>query len=246
FHGTPACLSSLYAAGRHDELIDLLRNERFWSYKRWAVKALLAQGKTAEAIRLAEACRDPWSSDLDIDRLCEEALLASGFADEAYRRYGLRANRAGTYVAWFRAVARKYPHKKPAELLHDLAAASPGEEGKWFAAAKEGKLFTEAIELANRSPCSPATLIRAARDFAEENPEFALEAGMAALRWLLEGHGYEITGLDVERAYIRTMKAAQNAGAAEGARQRIQDLVAKKSTGQSLVTAVLNRCLGSS
>jgi NAD(P)-dependent dehydrogenase (short-subunit alcohol dehydrogenase family) len=42
FHGTSACLSSLYAAGRHDELITVLQGESFWPYKRWAVKALLA------------------------------------------------------------------------------------------------------------------------------------------------------------------------------------------------------------
>jgi hypothetical protein len=244
FHGTPACLSSLYAAARHDELIDLLRDEGFWPYKRWAVKALLAQGKKAEAIRLAEASRGPWASDLDIDRLCEEALLASGLADEAYRRYGLRANRAGTYVAWFRAVAKKYPHKKPAEILDDLVAASPGEEGKWFVAAKDAKLFTEAIELANRSPCSPQTLTTAARVFAYENPEFALEAGMAALHWLVEGYGYDITGLDVERAYSHTMKAAENAGAADRTRRRIHELIVRTSRKEGLVTEVLGRRLG--
>jgi hypothetical protein len=83
------------------------------------------------------------------------------------------------------AVAKKYPHKKPAEILEDLVAHTPGEEGKWFAAAKDAKLFDEAIALANRTPCSPQTLTRAARDFEEKRPEFAIEAGMAALRWLL-------------------------------------------------------------
>lgn len=243
FHGTSACLSSLYAAGRHDELIALLEDEGFWPDKRWAVRALLAQGRRSEAIRLAERSRDPWASDLDIDRLCEEALLASGLGDEAYRRYGLQANRAGTYLAWFRAVAKKYPHKKPAEILDDLVAGSPGEEGKWFAAAKDARLYKEAIALANRTPCSPQTLTRAARDFEERNAEFALEAGMAALRWLVEGYGYDITGLDVERAYSHTMKAAENAGCSDETRRRIHQLVARKSTGESLVTEVLRRHL---
>ena len=44
---------------------------------------------------------------------------------------------------------------------------------------------------------APKTLTRAARDFADERPEFAVEAGLAALRWLVEGYGYEITGADV-------------------------------------------------
>jgi len=37
-----------------------------------------AQGKKAEAIRLAEASRSPWASDWDIDRACEDMLLSSG------------------------------------------------------------------------------------------------------------------------------------------------------------------------
>ena len=36
---------------------------------------------------------------------------------------------------------------------------------------------------------------------------------MAALRWLVEGHGYEVTGTDVWAAYTHTMKAAEKAGA---------------------------------
>ncbi len=52
----------------------------------------------------------------------------------------------------------------------------PGEEGKWFATAKEAGLLDLAIELANRSPSEPRTLTRAARDFMDKNPAFALEA----------------------------------------------------------------------
>lgn len=176
FHGASACLSALYAAGRYDDLLDVLKDERFWPYKRWAVKALAAQGKKAEAVRYAESSRSPWASDLDIDRLCEELLLSSGLIDEAYQRYALRANRAGTYLAWFRAIARKYPHKSPAEILEDLVEETPGEEGKWFGAAKDAGLFDEAIALAKRAPCSPQTLTRAARDFEEKNPAFGSQA----------------------------------------------------------------------
>ncbi len=243
FHGTSACLSSLYVAGRYDELLDVLEHETFWHYKRWAVKALAAQGKKAEAIRLAESSRSPWASDLDIDQLCEEMLLSSGLLDEAYERYGLRANRGATYSAWFRCVAKKYPHKKSAEILDDLVAETPGDEGKWFAAAKDAGLFDEAIALANRTPCSPQTLTRAARDFEVKNPTFALEAGMAALRWLIEGYGYEITGLDVLNAYTHTLNAAENAGCAAQTRQRIRDLIARESFGERFVTKVLGRQL---
>ncbi len=235
FHGTTICLASLYAAGRYDDLLDVLKDENFWPYKRWAVKALAAQGRSAEAIRLAEGSRSPWASDLDIDLFCEETLLSSGLVEEAYEHYGLRANRAGTYTAWFRDVSKKYPHKKPAEVLEDLVAETPGEEGKWFAAAKDAKMFDEAIALANRTPCSPQTLTRAARDFGEKRPAFAIEAGMAALRWLVEGYGYEITGLDVQNAYAFTMKAAENAGVVPQTRERIRALVAaERASGSGL------------
>jgi hypothetical protein len=244
FHGTTACLTSLYAAGRYDDLIDLLKDENFWPYKRWAVKSLAAQGKKAEAIRLAESSRSPWASDLDIDQMCEEMLLSSGLVEEAYERYGLRANRASTYAAWFRAVCKKYPHKKSAEILDDLVTETPGEEGKWFAAAKDAKLFDEAVALANRTPCSPQTLTRAARDFEEKRPVFAIEAGMAALHWLVEGYGYEVTGLDVLNAYSHTMKAAENAGCLEQTHMRIRNLVAGESFGERFVTKVLGRQLG--
>ena len=69
FHFTSACLSALFRAARYDELIELVRGDIFWPYKRWAVKAMVAQGRHAEAIVYAENCRNPWASDGDIDGL---------------------------------------------------------------------------------------------------------------------------------------------------------------------------------
>ncbi len=111
--------------------------------------------------------------------MCEEILLDSGLAEEAYKRYGLTANRAGTYLAWFRKVAKKYPSKPATEILEDLVALTPGEEGKWFAAAKDAGLFNQALELAGRTPCDPKTLSRAARDYAEKLPAFAVGAAQS-------------------------------------------------------------------
>jgi len=72
---------------------------------------------------------------------------------------------------------------------------------------------------------------------------FAIEAGMAALRGLVEGHGYEVTALDVLNAYSYTMKAAENAGRTEETRKRIRDLVEKESFGERFVTQVLGQKL---
>ena len=243
FHGTPACLSALYSAGRYDELLELLAQETLWDYRRWAVKSLAAKGKMREAIAMAEDSRSSWASDLDIDQLCEQILLSMGLVEEAYERYGLRANRSGTYTAWFRAVAKKYPDKTPAEILDDLVIETPGEEGKWFAAAKDAKLFAEAIALARRTPCSPQTLTRAARGFAVKQPQFAAEAGMTALHWFMQGYGYDVTSADVLDAYTHTMTAAENSGKSEQVRSWVQELVAQQSGPENFVSKVLSRKL---
>lgn len=197
--------------------------------------ALAALGRKAEAIRYAESCRGPYASDSEIDRFCEKVLLSSGMDEEAYRRYGLTADRRPTYLATFRAVADKYPHKRPAEILADLAATTPGSAGKWFAAAKEAGLYDEALALAAGTPTDPLVLSRAARDYAETRPAFAVEAGLRALRWLAAGYGYEITWVDVVNAYDHTMKAAERLGAAEETRQRIRQLLLDGSPVSPLV-----------
>lgn len=135
---------------------------------------------------------------------------------------------------------RKYPAEEPQRILCDLVASSPGEEGKWFAAAKEAGLLQVAVELANQSSCDPKTLTRAARDFIDQNPVFALEAGLAALRWLGAGYGYEISGVDVWAAYSYTINAAERIGRGDEVRERIRALVA----GRRFLVEVLGPELG--
>src|SRR6266545_659553 len=195
FHGTSACLSALHRAERYEELVALLRRDRlrFWPYQRWGVRALAATGRRAAAVRLAESCRRQDSGDPAIALVCEEILLSSGMAEEAYERFAVVANQRSSYLATFRAITGKYPRRQPAAVLRDLVASTPAQEGKWFAAAKDAELYDAAIALAGRSPCDPRTLTRAARDCAETQPGFAVEAGMLALHWLVQGHGDEVT-----------------------------------------------------
>ena len=241
FQGTPVCLSSLLAASRYEELLEFLEKAPVvWTYRRWGIHALVALGKKAEAIRYAEASCGLNDDPVAIARACEQILLSSGLAEEAYERYAIRANRNTSYLASYRAIVRKYPHKEPAQILRDLVRSTPGEEGKWFAAAKDAGLFDLAIELANYSPCDPRTLARAARDFEDENPSFALEVGLAALNWLDKGYGYEITIADVWTAYSHTMKAAEHLGRCDEARERIRGLAAN----DRFVIRVLGRELG--
>lgn len=220
FKGTTNCLSALVAAERYDDVLALLELApyKMWHSRQYGVKALAAKGKKAEAIRYAEEGRGLNDSPVAIARVCEEVLLSSGLVDEAYRRYGLEANQAGTYLATFRAVAKKYPHKPAGEVLTDLVKTTPGDEGKWFAAAKDAGLYDDALALASRTPCDPKTLARAARDFAERRRRVGRlprDAGRGA-----ERHG---RGADVK--------------------ERVRKLVASEQAG-GFVTKVLGRELG--
>ena len=244
FSGIDACLSALHQAERYDELLELIALEprESWSSRRWGVKALAAQGKHAQAIQYAESTRDQYANPISLARTCEEILLSDGSTEEAYTRHAMAANRKGTNLATFRAIAARYPEKTSTEILRDLVAHAPGEEGKWFAAAKSVGLYDEAIELANRTPCDPRTLTRAARDMVDKNPAFAMEAGLAAIRWLVAGHGYEITGDDVSAAFQHTMAAAAKAGSQPAAKARIQAQLSTASE-DAYAAKILRRCV---
>jgi len=236
FHGATACLSCLLVAGRHQELLELLELPRYpsWHYRRYGVQVLLALGKKADAIQYAEASRGLNQSDSVIDQACEEILISSGLHEEAYQRYGLCAALGHSYLARFRAVAKRYPMKDQSQILADLISTTPGEEGKWFATAKELKLFDLAMELANRSPCDPKTLTRAARDYLDTEPAFALGSAMVALRWLSEGWGYEVTSADVVEAYDLAIDAASRLNKIDDVTGKILQLVELNESASSL------------
>jgi hypothetical protein len=120
--------------------------------------------------------------------------------------------------------------------------ATPGEEGKWFAAARAG-LYGEGLALASRTPCDPRTLTRAARDLADKQPAFSVTAGLLALHWLVTGYAYDITGADVWAAYSSTLRAAERAGVVDETRERIRSLVAGESPG-GFVRQILGKHLG--
>lgn len=84
-------------------------------------------------------------------------------------------------------------------------------------------------------------VIRRMRDTAETNPGFVIEAGLAALRWLARGYGYEITGADVWTVYLGVIKAAENAGRKEQTVERILALLEQE--GDSFVSGILGRAL---
>lgn len=248
FIGTTACLSAMYAASRYDELLVLIAKSEYrhksWHNRVWGAKALAKMGRRAEAIQYAEDSKGLNAPLTAIAAFCEGVLLDAGFADEAYARYAIGATYATTNLATFKAIAKKYPSKPKETILRDLVASQPGQEGKWFAAAKDAGFFELAIELANRSPSDPRTLIRAARDYAAERPEFALAAGMTGLRGIANGWGYDITGVDVLDAYAAVMAAASAAGVDESVvKADVRAIISASRSGGEFVGRVLVRQL---
>ena len=203
FAGTSACLSALHASGQHQRLLRLLdcRRGGFWHYRIWGVKALRSLGRHDEALAYADATDRRWAPAAHVAAVCEAILLDQGKVDEAYARFGLAATTATTHVARLRALLRKYPGRAPADILHDLVAEDPTRSGKWFAAAKDLKLYDEAIELATRSPADPHTLLRAARDFETRRPAFAIACARLALHWVDRGYGFDVMAADVQQAH---------------------------------------------
>jgi hypothetical protein len=225
---TFVCLSSLLAAGRHEELLDLLALERHpsWHDRRYGVKALLAQGRTADALDYAEASRGLNNPDRSIDAMCEQILLDAGRVDEAYDRYALTANQANTGVATFRLIVKKYPQRDRKRILLDLAEAS-GDKGKWFAAAKSVGYLDLALEFAKSGNTDPRTLSRAARDLLDKDAVFSLRVGRLAVERILGGFGYEITYGDVIEACDRFLAAGRVLGVTADARDDLARMAAE-------------------
>jgi len=152
-------------------------------------------------------------------------MLAAGRTEEAYQRFAFAANQGTTYLSTFRAIAKKYPDKLSADILRDLIAAHPGREGKWFAAAKDAGEYDLALKLTQTSPTDINTLLRAASDFKESRPKFALGAAMASLRWILAGQGYDVTAVHVLTAASIIEETSERLGQRELVFEQLQSLL---------------------
>ncbi|MEZ5663171.1 MAG: hypothetical protein R3E94_06520 [Burkholderiaceae bacterium] len=242
FSGTTLCYSVLFKAERHDQILELLDMDPhpIWPYLVWGAKVLAARGQIDEAIAYLRKRAGSTTSETSIARFAEEELLKAGRRAEAFNQYALLANQANTHIATFRAVAKKYPELAKDKLLDHLVASTPGEPGKWFATAKTLKLFEQATRLAWASPCDPKTLNRAARDHLKTQPDFAMQCALASLHWMSMGHGYELTGMDVQDAYRIAIEAAATAQNTEHAQATTQQIL----TPDRPMAAWMKRSLG--
>jgi hypothetical protein len=200
----------------------------------WGELCVTKELASAWADRLLEITRLALSPDKSLrghyhgTTACLDALLHAERFPEPYD-----VLHSETFWSYKRSIPRT-------QLLSDLIEGSPGDEGNWFATAKELGMYDVALKLVHDSPCDPKTLARAARDFAEREPAFAHGAGFAALHWLSRGHGYELTSIDVWGAHHSTLKAAERLGTLSDTKTRIRQLVAQEAAG-GFVRQILGR-----
>ena len=223
--GASICLSCLLEAGRYAELQELLATRRmtFWSWHRYGAEALVRQGLWEAAVAYAEGVRSDTKSgyrEISIDRFCEDILIRHGRSDEAYRRYGLRAVSGTTNLAIYRSLVRAYPDRDHRQMLLDLIETH-GDKGKWFAAAKDAGFLDIALDCAAVHNADPSTLVRAARDFCDEEPRFAATVALFAVTHLLAGSGYDPPVSDVNEAIKHLFVASRAIGAMGWARQEL-------------------------
>lgn len=241
---TTMCLSSLLASGRHEELLDVLALQRFpfWSDRKFGVRALLAEGRIEEALAYAEASRGLNQPDTAIDAACERILLDAGRETEAYEKYALTASGSSTGLATHRKITKKYPARDQKRILLDLGELD-GDSGHWFAAAKDAGFLDLALEFAQTGRTDPRTLSRASRDLLEKDAKFCLRVGRIAIQRMLEGYGYELTGVDVIDAYGHFLRAAEKLGATQDARNDILSMATKaKQSGTPFADVLIRQC----
>lgn len=228
FNGTVVCLSCLLQAARYDELL-ALNNSSFWHYRKFGVYALAASGQVDEAIAYAQQSKGLNDPQQQIDQMCEQVLLTDNRIDEAYA-YALTSEAKSTNLATFRSIAKKYTEKIPRDILNDLIQKS-AEKGKWFATAKTIGEYELAIELISENPCDPHTINRAARDFKDSKPEFAMQCALHALYWMAEDYAYELSALDVVSAYGYAVEMSEKLQTQAHVRNAIEQLIKQDRTG---------------
>jgi tetratricopeptide (TPR) repeat protein len=233
-NGTIPLLSSLLACKRYDELLHHLKspNLQMWHYQIFGAEALAEQNKIDAAIEYAENCLNLFSPPVySIYRFCEDLLLKTGRFEEAYNRYGLTEEDQKTNLNIYRSILKKYPAIGSDRILKDLIERTSDEhKGKWFATSKTLGKLDLAISLAKIGPTEPKTLTRAAVEYEVKNPEFALQCAQLSLKWLSEGHGYEITGFDIIEPYSIAKRVSAALGKQDDTLKEIHELVAKNNS----------------
>lgn len=232
-------LSCLLEAGRHEELLALVDSARtrLWFHEKFAAEALVRQGREADALERAAALLEgesmPWGYRA-IAGFCETLLIRQGKEDEAYACYGLPMTSGTTWLAMWRDLVKRYPDRDPRMVIEDLMAHH-GRKGKWFAAAKTAGYLDLALACAADHEAAPATLIRAARDYAQKDPDFAASVSLHGIAHLLAGRGFEASPYDIDDAVAHLMAAARQIDRTSWALVQLRRLADDRSTEDLMV-----------
>lgn len=226
---TVAWLSASFRAGRHDAIVKALAEDQFWPHARWAVAALRARGETERALSRAEAATGRFGS-VEALQICEELLLELGRRDEAWQRFALEAHESPSRVKWLKSLLKTYPEYDAGSILAQLVATSRGQEGRWFAAARNNGLLNEALLLAENSAAEPATLITALKQHADSDPPFAFGCGLLAVRGLLRGDAFDPDKIEIETLARHLKSVAEALDASMVLRDSVSELL--QSHGQ--------------
>ncbi len=246
FVGSDMCLSCLVYTERYNELQELLelQSKPFWSYNKFWAKALIKQGRPQEALDYAYQMSTKSTTDYqepEIDAFCEDILIDMGRIEEAYEQYGLRNTSYTTYLNRYRGICKKYPAIDKRKILTDLIERV-GHKGKWFAAAKTAGYLNIALECALSEESDPNTLLRACRDFADKDFEFALNVGIQGIIRLLTGTFYdEVRPLDIEMAYYQVAKIAEEKGKAQDFKSLLGREIMKHQCKPNLREVIFNK-----
>ena len=232
-HYDVACLSALFYADRFEEVLALIELAPYpsWWTRKFGIR-VLALTDPDKAIAYAEDTRHIINTNqLSIDQYCENILLNASKIEEAYKRYGIHANQANTYLAWFNSIKKKYSDiRTDKQILLDLIGQDIAEPGKWFATANKIGCYDIALELIKNSPANPKTLNRAAKKHLATNPNYALDVSFTALQCIIEGYGYEITGLDVHKALSLIKQSAIATGKWDTVKKKLCEIVNKNTS----------------
>jgi hypothetical protein len=242
--GTDLCLSSLLAAGRYRDLLDVLALKRnhVWPRRRYGIRALLAQMLYDDALVYAEASRGLNIPKAAVDAECETILLAAGRREQAYLQYAFGANETHISVATFQSITRKYPEIERRRILADLARWS-GDAGKWFAVAKSEAYFDLAVEFANAGRTDPRTLSRASQEFSKSKPRFAYDVGRLAVERILAGDGHQISAPDLLVTCDHFLAAAGKLGVVAAAKRALGYVLARYPNAPALQRGIISRAM---
>ena len=121
--------------------------------------------------------------------------------------------------------------------------AKSGDHGRWFAAAKDAGFLDLALHFAQTGSTDPRTLSRASRDLLEDDAKFSLQVGRLAVQRMLDGHGYDLTSIDVIDAYGHLVRAAEKLGLLNAARDDVFSLARNaQQRGSPFADILLRRC----